>query len=137
MNFQSQTLLASALAWLILWIEHWFPWRMLLRRDLHPVARYVLGVLGFTAPLSLLFAGAFGETPGDGFSYLLALWLVIVASGFSVVLAYVIDGGLTWLIQLREAKENYLSQLPEHHNCRCMVIPKEDVLNERQRSADD
>jgi hypothetical protein len=98
MTWEKQILLAALIAWLILWVEHWFPWQAAIKRELPHLARYVLGVLGMLVPLSLLFSGAFGYTPvrfpTPGLAYLQALWIVAGVSGAAVVCAYVID----WLI---------------------------------------
>lgn len=87
---------------LVLWVEHWGPWERLLRRRLHNLVNYVLGVLALDIPLTGLFAvwGAWNE--------LIALWLVTIFGGLAVMLAYAIDGwndtGLKGEIAKREAQ---------------------------------
>jgi O-antigen ligase len=76
---------AAVIAALIQLIEHWFPWRMLIGRELPRVAAYALGVLGFMAPLSVLFIDQ------QAWGALLAVWAVVVASGMAVMSAYAAD----------------------------------------------
>jgi len=77
--------LAALIAGLIQLIEHWFPWRMFLGRDLPRLAAYILGVLGFLVPLTWLFV-IYQEWVG-----LIAIWAVVVASGAAVAWAYGVD----------------------------------------------
>lgn len=92
---------------------HWFPWRLWLTRDLPRLAEYMVGVLGFAVPYSLLiwyWSNSLDVSSELAFLYCLAaLWAVVVTSGL-VVFAV---SGLDWLIQrIRLASE--LQELLEH-----------------------
>ena len=88
--------LAALVASLTLLVQHYFPWRLVFRKDLPRVLAYVMGVLALAAPLSGLFV-VWGE-----FASLVSLWVVIGAGGISVMGAY----GLEWLLKkIREAEE--------------------------------
>ena len=90
-------LLTAVVAGLIQAIEHWFPWRMILGKDLPRISAYTLGVLGFALPLSALFSY------WQFWSALAALWSVIVTSGCAVALAY----GIDWLLdRVRQSYEH-------------------------------
>lgn len=111
MGWNEQVYLTALLAGLILLIQHYFPWLLLLGKDLPNIARYVLGVLGFVVPLSLLYSGAFGSPSTDHLDYMIALWVVVLASGAAVVGAYALDwlmrritmaGELEELLELKE-----------------------------------
>jgi uncharacterized membrane protein len=79
-------ILAALVSALIQLVQHWFPWRMVLRRETLPrIVAYILGVLGIGLPLSVLFCA------WQSWSELLALWIVILVSGLAVILAYAID----------------------------------------------
>lgn len=81
------TALVTGLLELVL---HWFPWQLLLRRELPRQAAYVLGVLAIIIPLSCLLAH-WGVI--EAFWAIAALWVVVVAAGGAVMGAY----GLDWL----------------------------------------
>jgi hypothetical protein len=92
-------LVTALVAALLELVMHWFPWRLMLRRDLHRTAAYVLGTLGIAVPLTALFAywGQWVE--------LLALWAVVVAAGVSVLVAYAFDALVIKLARGDEAQE--------------------------------
>lgn len=95
-------LLAAALvAALALLVEHWFPWELLIRRPLPPLAAYTLGVLALALPLTGLFLIR-GE---DGAA--LALWTVIGSGGAAVLCAHALDRFLLGL----NRKDELIEQL--------------------------
>jgi len=75
---------------LLLLVEHWLPWQMFLRRELPRLAAYILGSLAIAVPLSVLFACE------ASWYELAALWIVIVAGGLAVMLAYLVD----WIFRM-------------------------------------
>jgi hypothetical protein len=83
--------LACLVAALLLFVEHWFPWGLVIGRVLPRPAAYVLGVLAMIVPLSVLLV-FWGEWLVLG-----ALWAVIVSGGAAVLGAYALD----WLLDLR------------------------------------
>jgi hypothetical protein len=78
--------LSARVSALVQAVSHWFPWRLVLGRELPRVWAYIVGVLGFLAPLTVLFWS------WEAWMYLAALWACVVSSGLAVVLAYAIDG---------------------------------------------
>ena len=80
---------------LILWLEHWFPWHMALGKELPRLVAYVLGVLAMVLPLSGLYWMWSLDPPGSAHVYLIALWVVVLAGGAAVGIAYVID----WILR--------------------------------------
>ena len=92
-------LLAALIAALIQAVEHWFPWRMVLARDLPRIPAYILGVLGVALPLSGLY------WYWNSWNELVALWLVIVAAGATVMGTYAIDWMLDRVRQSYEYEE--------------------------------
>jgi len=90
---------------LILLVEHWFPWRMALRRDLYKLAAYILGVMGLAAPLSVLFWLWAGWPDCPPYAHLVALWVVIVSGGLAVMVAYGVDWLLGKLAAARDLAE--------------------------------
>lgn len=84
--------LTSLIVSLLLLVEHWFPWQLMLRRELPRLAAYIAGVLAIVLPLSGLFL--FWELhPDSRVSYggLIALWACVGAGGLSVLLAHAGD----------------------------------------------
>lgn len=64
---------------------HYFPWRMLLGRELPRLGAYTLGMLGMMVPLSAWLMDR-GET-----GIMQTLWTVICASGLTVFALYGLD----------------------------------------------
>lgn len=102
--------LACLLVWLILWVEHWFPWEKTIGRKLPRVWAYILGVGAILLTLSGLFLHWRVHEPGD---HLLGLWAVVISAGLSVFSAY----GIDWLIariagyrEVSEREDQYLEQ---------------------------
>jgi len=102
-----ETVIAALVTALIICVEHWFPWQMLLRRRLPRLAAYALGVGGLIAPLSGLYGYWLIHPPAQGGAYLAALWAVSGAGGLATLAAYRIDAALRRLAQLRESEERY------------------------------
>lgn len=94
---------AMAVAGLILAAEHYIPWEEAIRVKVHVTARYVMGLMGLLVPLTVLFAvwGSWGEC--------LAMWLVAVFGGLTVMGAHAFDHWLRLRIRLHAAEmENNL-----------------------------
>lgn len=103
----------ALIAALLLWVEHWLPWRVILGHDLGRVSAYVLGVLAMVLPLSGLYWQWTSCPPGWIYAHLLALWVVIVAGGAAVISAYLFDALILRLAQLRDLRE--LNQKGDGH----------------------
>jgi hypothetical protein len=97
-------LLTALVSALIQAVLHWFPWRMVLARDLPRIPAYILGVLGVALPLSGLY------WYWCDVSALVSLWVVIAASGSSVIGAYAIDWTLDRVRQSYEHEERNEAQ---------------------------
>jgi hypothetical protein len=92
-------LLTCVVAELLLFVEHWFPWRLMLGRDLPRLAAYVLGVLAMMGPLTGLFAH-WGEMEA-----VIGMWAVVASGGLAVVMAHGADwvmGRLALAVELKE-----------------------------------
>lgn len=88
----TQIALAALVSALLIAVTHWFPWRVLLHRELHRVEAYAAGLIAILLP---------GLT-------LLALWAEYMA--MAVIIACTIAAGLTTLI----AKS--IDKVAEHRN---------------------
>ena len=97
--------LACLIAALLLLVEHWLPWRVILGGDLKRVPSYIIGVLALVLPLSGLYLFWISHPPAWAYAHLAALWAVIVSGGGAVILAYAFDGLVLKLAQLRDLKE--------------------------------
>lgn len=80
-----QILIAALITSLILAVEHYFPWPMLIGRSLRPVEAYIAGILAIHLPLSTLLL-LWAE-----WTVLLALWALTVAGGAVVLASYILD----------------------------------------------
>lgn len=97
-----EIVVAALIAALLLIVEHYFPWQLALGRRLPRLAAYVIGVLAFLAPVSILFLIWTREPPGYAFAHLAALWIVTGGGGAAVIGCYALD----WLLnRLALAKE--------------------------------
>lgn len=83
-----ESVLVVLFSCVLLALEHYFPWRGILRRDLPVVARYTMGVLALVVPLSVLWV-----TQGDWANVQL-IWAVVGFGGLTVYLLYVLDSSI-------------------------------------------
>jgi len=79
------TTITAIIASLILFGQHYFPWRQWLRRDLPLLARYTLGALGLNGPLAVLFLQW-----GDH-SAAIAVTVVTLVGGLTLYTTYWLD----------------------------------------------
>jgi len=87
----SHIILTCLITVLLLLVEHWFPWSLLLEGGLPRLASYIIGVLALALPLSGLYGLWLNNPPELAWFYLLSLWAVILAGGIAVILAYALD----------------------------------------------
>lgn len=74
---------------------HYFPWRMIHGKSLHPIWNYILGVLAINLPFSALLA------MWEEWLILLVIWLCVVFGGGAVMLSYALD---SWLLHRARAQ---------------------------------
>lgn len=87
-------------------IQHWFPWRLFLRRDLPRVAAYIIGTLAYLLPLSILFIHWQQQAyPLSSYTYLAAVWACVIASGLTVLIVRAIDWGMDRITRSYEGEE--------------------------------
>lgn len=104
--FLAQILLAALVSSLQQAVQHWFPWRMLLRRDLPRVAAYVIGTLAYLVPLTILFLWWEQATASvPPYLHLLAVWACVGSSGAAVILVRAADWFMDEMLQHQEEKE--------------------------------
>jgi hypothetical protein len=70
---------------LLLALEHYLPWRQILRKELPVVARYTMGVLALIVPVSVVWI-----IRADWVN-LIMVWAVVLFGGGTVYLLYVVD----------------------------------------------
>jgi len=101
MNYWLGVAIAALIAMLVVMLEHWLPWNLLLLR-VRPgrIASYLMGVLAFLIPLTVLFLTT---KMIEGWQVAVGLWIVVSSTGFGTVLAYGID---ELLDQRQTAKES-------------------------------
>ncbi|KKM08421.1 hypothetical protein SY88_23825 [Clostridiales bacterium PH28_bin88] len=78
-------LIAALVTALILIVEHYFPWPMLIGRELRPVECYIAGVLAIHLPLTVLLL-LWWSWKG-----LAALWILTAAGGLVVIASHALD----------------------------------------------
>lgn len=122
MNWQSNVFVTALIAALVILVQHYFPWRLVLKRDLPRQAAYVLGVLAILVPFSYLLllwikewsdpvgyplpAGALLDAGEVLRRVIIGLWTVVLASGIATLGAYLLD----WLLE-RVALAGELAEL--------------------------
>jgi hypothetical protein len=97
MNLQISIAVIGAILAIV--AEHYFPWRLIYGRELPRVPAYILGVLAFALPLSVLF------WIWSDYRCLAALWAVIGAAGAGTALCYTLDTFLHNRARALEAEE--------------------------------
>jgi len=107
MSILLSTLLAAMFAILIMFAEHYLPWRYVVSHDrLHPVANYILGLLGIFLPYTALMA--YWRVTFVLISPLAAaaaLWAIAAAAGITVSSLYILDSWYQRGVCAREAEE--------------------------------
>lgn len=91
--------LTAVVAALVELVLHYFPWRMVFRADMPRTTAYILGVLGFAGPLTVLWSH-WGMQEA-----IYAMWTVIVVAGAAVRFAYWLDELLAQIARGHEAQE--------------------------------
>ena len=94
---------------LVVFIEmflHYFPWRLVLRRDLPRLVAYMLGVLGMMGPFTAWLINHNDSQVAT------MLWLVLGAGGFAVASLYLLDWviGQVWGKREAEQREQLLQE---------------------------
>lgn len=103
--YAGSMLLAAMIAGLIIAVEHYFPWRLLLGKQLpsRPVC-YALGLLAILGPYTALIAVWALTISAPLYLTAVALWTVVAASGLSTVGCYALDAFLLNRAQVGELK---------------------------------
>lgn len=103
MNYWLGVAIAALIAMLVVMLEHWLPWNLLLLK-MKPgrIASYLMGVLTFLIPLTVLFLTT---KTLEGWQVAVGLWIVVSSSGFGTVLGYWIDSWLNHKTRAREAEQ--------------------------------
>ena len=102
-------LVTGLVAGLVQFGLHYFPWQLMLRREVPRLVAYIGGVLGFGMPLTGLLLLLFFEKGERGYLVsLAAFWCVVVFSGLAVLGGYGLDRLL-----MRLARESELDELLE------------------------
>lgn len=100
--FVIETLIAAAVTVGFLGFGHYAPWRLWLGgRDLERQEAYVYGVTCILVPLTVaaLLNG------WEGWTVVMAAWVLAVTGGLAVIGMYAIDSALTKAAQAREQRE--------------------------------
>lgn len=105
----SPILIAALLSALILSIEHYFPWRLLIGRDLRPVECYIAGILAIHLPFSTLLV------LWELWAALVALWTITITGGLVVIASYTLDHYLDLRLRARIAEREAASLREEYH----------------------
>lgn len=111
-------LITALVAALIQLVEHYFPWRLALGKDLPRLAAYVIGVLGMIVPLSVLY----GMQSLNNTETVIALWSTVAASGAAVSNAYGLDWVLRRLALAGDLGEILQIREREHGTCEADII---------------
>lgn len=69
-------------------LEHYIPWRGILRKDLPRLARYTMGVLTLIIPLSVVWVKQ------QDWSNLILVWACIIAGGLTVYVLHLVDAAI-------------------------------------------
>ncbi len=86
MRHWTEIAIAGLVGVLLLWVEHWGPWQLLLEKKFHQTVNYILGTLALQLPFTglLILWGMWNAV--------LALWAITILGGLAVLGAYGIDG---------------------------------------------
>jgi len=119
MTWEYQVVVTAIIVALVELVEHWFPWRLVLRRDLPRLAAYILGVAGIALPYTALLmmwwqtwdggyplpVGVFIPVSEAVRRCLVAFWYAVGAGGLAVAVAYAIDQVLLLAVKAQDLEE--------------------------------
>lgn len=89
--------LAAGVSLLLILVEHYLPWQLILGNKLPRLAAYVLGLLAILVPLTIIFWIVPVWTSGQ---IIAAIWAVSAAAGLGTLAAWLVDA---WLHQRARA----------------------------------
>jgi hypothetical protein len=69
-------------------IAHWFPWRKVIKRDLHKLETYAIGTAAIVGTAALALAN---DVVGDGEDHARMLMLAAWSAGATTLIAYTVD----------------------------------------------
>jgi hypothetical protein len=101
-------LIAALVTALILIVEHYFPWPMLIGRELRPVECYIAGVLAIHLPLTTLLL------LWSSWEALAALWILTAAGGLVVMASHALDHYLDIRVRARIAEREAQTLRPRN-----------------------
>ena len=90
-KMQTILILMTLITFLLVIIEHYFPWQALIRKPLPQLMAYVLGVLSIAIPFTALIL----LVPEIGGSQILiSFWIIVAAAALGICLAHGLDAYL-------------------------------------------
>jgi hypothetical protein len=93
------TWIAALVSALLLSVLHLIPWRTWFGRELKRLEAYLSGTLAMILPVTVLWI-LYGD-----WNYVISLWAVVLASGVTVYLWYLVDWVADSTLQAREQAE--------------------------------
>ena len=100
--------ITTLIAVLTLISQHYFPWRLALKRDLPRTAAYTMGTAALVVPLAVLYASWAIHPPAWGFAFLAALLSVTIFGGMTVFSIYALDSVMIKFAQADEITDLYV-----------------------------
>lgn len=100
-----EILITALITVLLLLVQHWFPWGLLLGRELPRLAAYIMGVLAITLPLTGLYVRWSLVPPLMILPHLIAMWVVVGLGGLAVLIAHLVDAIMARIRSASELKE--------------------------------
>ncbi|HPS41038.1 MAG TPA: hypothetical protein PK040_00440 [Anaerolineaceae bacterium] len=108
-------MIASVIAFLIVVVEHYLPWQLILRKELPKIPAYILGVLAFGIPLSVLFTVITDWTSSE---IVLSFWVVVISAGAGTVGCYNLDSLIHNRARADESEEREQKLLDLNRNAK-------------------
>lgn len=104
-------IVAAVAAFLITIMEHYFPWRQILYKDLPRIPTYTMGVLAIGIPFSvvLLISSTWMNR-----EVLLAFWLICAAAGLGTINSHILDALISHRNRAKESEEREKRLLEMH-----------------------
>lgn len=93
---------AALISFLMVVVEHYLPWRAILKQELPRIPSYIMGVLAILIPLTMLFfVFAFWSSA----EVLIAFWVVTGSAGAGTILSYNLDSLIHIRMRAEESEE--------------------------------
>lgn len=92
----------ALISFLIVAIEHYLPWQMILRKELPRLSAYIMGMLAIALPVTVHWTLFKSWTTSE---IIISFWVITCAAGLGTLGCYILDGLIHNRARAEESEE--------------------------------